>query len=122
MEAKHRRIALLLVRWAARITGVLVAGLVLAIVVGESITNGPPPLRVILSPIHLGMMLGMAGMMIGWWREGLGAVLVLGAATGMYAYELIAWQHWLAGAFPLFWIPGSLLLVARLLSPQQRTT
>jgi hypothetical protein len=92
----------------------LVVGLILLIMVGESISNGPPPLKVWLSPIQIGMFVAMAGMVIGWWYEGLGAGVIFAGCALMFGYERIAWGHWLGGAFPLFLIPGVFLLITKL--------
>ena len=101
-------VVMLVARWLARLAGVLMIGLFILLAVGE----GPPPLRVWVSPIMLGMLTAMAGMVVGWWREGLGGTIVVAAGVGMYAYHLLVWHRWLGGAFPFFFVPGILLLLS----------
>ena len=112
MNQRTIRVVSLLTRWAARLTGALVAGLILLVVVGESISNGLPPLRVLFNPIQLGIWASIAGMILGWKWETLGAALILLACVGMNVYEHAVTGRWLGGAFPLFWFPGVLLLLS----------
>ncbi len=110
-------VAHIVIRWAARLAGVFVIGLVLLIAVGETVRNGHlPPAKLLLHPLSLGMLAAMAGMVVGWWREGLGGTIVVLAGIGMYAYHLLASHRWLGGAFPLFLVPGILLLIGYWLS------
>jgi hypothetical protein len=111
MNNKHARILLLCTRWTARLTGVLLLALVLLLHIGQR-----PPLRILVSPIHIGIWLTLFGLVIGWKYEGLGAALALVAPIAMYGYELAVWHHFLGGAFPLFFIPGILLLVTKVLA------
>ena len=112
MNQRTIRVVSLLTRWAARLTGALVAGLILLVVVGESISNGLPPLRVLFNPIQLGIWASIAGMILGWKWEAVGGALILLACAGMNVYEHAVTGRWLGGAFPLFWIPGLLLLLS----------
>jgi len=100
-------------RWTARLVGVFVIGLILLVAVGESIRNGHlPPAKLLVHPLTWGMLVAMAGMVVGWRREGLGGAIILLAGVGMYAYHLIARHTWLGGAFPLFFVPGILLMIS----------
>ncbi len=108
MSRRIIRAASLLTRWAARLTGALLAGLLLLLVIGQS-----PPLRILFSPITLGILASIAGMVLGWKWEALGGAAILLACVGMNVYHVIVWHRWLiGGAFPLFWIPGVLLLLS----------
>jgi hypothetical protein len=105
----------LLACWAARVTSLLLFGLVVAITVGE---GGPPnffgqPRPVQLESIALGLML--LGLVAGWVREGLGGLLVLLGLAAFNAVELVVNDRPALGAFPLFAVPGVLFLVSALL-------
>jgi hypothetical protein len=109
-----------LARWAARITSLLLIGLVVAIVIGH---GGPPnlfsqPKSVQLEFVALGLML--LGLVVGWMREGLGGLLVLLGLAAFNAVELVANGVPARGAFPLFTVPGVLFLVSALLGRRGR--
>jgi hypothetical protein len=104
-----------LVHWSARVTGLLLLGLVVVIVIGH---GGPPnifrqPTPVQLEFAALGLML--LGLVIGWVREGLGGLLVLLGLTAFNAVELAVNGRPAMGAFPLFAVPGALFLLSALL-------
>jgi hypothetical protein len=104
-----------LVRWSARITSLLLLGLVIIISIGE---GGPPnvfrqPPSVQLEFASLGLML--IGLVIGWVCEGLGGLLVLLGLVAFNAVELAVNGRPGLGAFPLFAVPGVLFLVSALL-------
>ena len=62
-------------------------------------------------------------MILGWKWEMLGGALILLACVGMNVYHAIFWHRWLiVGAFPLFWIPGVLLLLSAGLHVWERRT
>jgi peptidoglycan/LPS O-acetylase OafA/YrhL len=110
----------LLARWAARVTGLLLFGLVVAFTAGH---GGPPnffgqPRPVQLEFIALGLML--LGFVVGWVREGLGGLLVLLGLAAFNAVELVVNGRPALGAFPLFAVPGALFLVSALLSRKKR--
>jgi hypothetical protein len=123
MNRQTAHIIVLLVRWTARLAGALLAGLILLIIIGESISNGLPPLRVLLSPIHLGIWGCLIGIALGWKWEALGGLTVLISCAVMNLYEYAMTGGWLlGGAFPLFLIPGVLLpLSAGLHAWEKRT-
>jgi hypothetical protein len=111
---------LLLVRWAARVTGLLLIGLVVVIVIGE---GGPPnvfrqPSSVQLEFAALGLML--LGLVVGWAREGLGGLLVLLGLAAFNAVEMAVNGRPARGAFPLFAVPGVLFLLSALLGWARR--
>jgi hypothetical protein len=110
----------LLTRWSARVTSLLLFGLVVVIVIGQ---GGPPnifsqPTPVQLEFIALGLML--LGFAVGWVREGLGGVLVLLGLAAFNAVELAVNSRPARGAFPLFAVPGVLFLVSALLGRKGR--
>jgi hypothetical protein len=109
-----------LVRWAARVTGLLLLVLVVATVIGE---GGPPnvfdqPMPVQLEFAALGLML--LGLVVGWVREGVGGLLVLLGLAAFNAVELAVNGRLALGAFPLFAVPGVLLLLSALLGRRGR--
>jgi hypothetical protein len=104
-----------LVRWSARITSLLLFGMVMFIVIGH---GGLPdvlqqPTSVQLEFAAMGIML--LGLVIGWVREALGGLLVLLGLAAMNAVELAVNVNPAKGAFPLFAVPGVLFLLSALL-------
>jgi hypothetical protein len=104
-----------LVAWSARITSLLLLGLVIIIFIGE---GGPPnvfrqPLSVQFEFASLGVML--IGLVIGWVREGPGGLLVLLGLAAFNAVELAVNGRPALGAFPLFAVPVVLFLLSALL-------
>ena len=105
-----------LIRWAARGTGLLLFGLVVALAIGY---GGPPnvfrqPRPVQVEFAALGLML--LGLVVGWVREGLGGLLVLLGLAAFNAVELAVNGRPAGGAFPLFAVPGALFLLSALLA------
>ena len=98
-------------RWSARITGLLLAGMVLLFMIGE----GPPnpwkqPPRVQVE--FLGMALMVAGFLAGWrWAGAGGLVAVIGFVV-FAATEFIVHGRPPGGAIPLFAVPGVLYLLS----------
>jgi hypothetical protein len=104
-----------LVHWSARVTSLLLLGLVIVLVVGQ---GGPPnvlrqPTPVQLEFAALGLML--LGLVVGWVREGLGGLLVLLGLAAFNAVELAVNGRPAVGAFPLFAVPGALFVLSALL-------
>jgi hypothetical protein len=105
--------ALLLgLRWLARIGSVISLGLLLLFFLGE----GFNPAKV-ASPEWIGFLffpIGVAaGMLVGWWREGLGGAITtlsLLAFYGIYGF-LLNGRLWQGAAFIAFAAPGILFLV-----------
>ena len=100
------------VHWSARVTSLLLLGLVIVFVIGH---GGPPnvvrqPTSVQLEFPAMGLML--LGLVVGWVREGLGGLLVLLGLAAFNAVELAVNGRPALGAFPLFAVPGALLLVS----------
>ena len=100
---------LLVLRWLARITGLMLAGLGLFFVVGE----GPPhPVR---QPISvqlefLAMLLMLAGFLLGWRWEAAGGILAVVGFAVFFATEMVVNGRQPGRAIPLFAIPGVLFL------------
>ena len=101
---KLRKYSLVGLRWTARIYGGLLAVSILAIAIGE----GPPnpftqPLPVAIE--LFGMLVMLAGCIVGWKWQGVGALLII---VGISAFHVIEKRILLMGAFPLFDIAGIL--------------
>ena len=101
-----------LVHWSARVTSLLLLGLVIVIVIGH---GGPPnifrqPMSVQLEFAAMAIML--LGLVIGWVRELLGGLLVLLGLAAFNVVELAVNGCPVLGAFPLFAVPGALFLLS----------
>ena len=108
------------VRWAARITGLLLVGLVVLMMIGE---GGPPNILTQPFPVQVesvGMLLMLVGFLVGWrWR----AIGGISAVTGFLLFlgtEFAVNGRPPGGAIPLFVIPGILLLISAGLETYQR--
>jgi hypothetical protein len=102
----------LLIHWAARLTSLLLFGLVTVIVVGH---GGLPDILAQPTPVQLefaAMGVMLLGLVVGWLRDGLGGLLVLLGLAGMNAVELTVNGRLALGAFPYFAVPGILFLMS----------
>jgi hypothetical protein len=103
-----------LLRWTARAWSLASVGLVLAFIVGERVVPSGPSewLEFLFFPVGI-----CAGMVLAWWREGLGGVVTV-ASLGMFYLVHSA----TVGALPKGWAwlafaaPGFLFLLAWVLS------
>ena len=105
------RWSLLVLRWLARITGLILAGLVLLFVVGE----GPPnpvrqPFSVQLE--FLAMFLMLAGFLLGWRWEAVGGIVAVAGFAIFFATEMVVNGRPPGRAIPLFAIPGLLFFAS----------
>ena len=87
----------LVIRWVARVWGIISLGFMLLMVGGEIITpTAPPPseprdlLAMVFFPVGV-----CAGLVLAWWREGLGGAITVGS---MLAFYFILWAF--DGRFP----------------------
>ena len=76
-------------RWAARIIGLLAAGLCLFMLIGETVAEvlaeGWKPINAdIVAGILIGVLgvIGLAGCIVSWWRERLASLLLILTAAG----------------------------------------
>jgi len=106
-----RRIAVL--RWTARIWSVATLLLVLGFIVGEGINPAPNEvLGLVFFPFGI-----CAGMLVAWWREGLGGTITVGSLVLFYVIHLAT-----VGTLPEGWgwvvfaAPGFLFLLSWFLS------
>ena len=101
-----------IVRWVARVSAVGSVGLLLAFVFGEP---------AVVSQITPTKWLGLAffpagvcaGMILGWWREGLGGVVTVASLAFFYSAQLATTGRLPTGwAFLAFAAPGLLFLLS----------
>ena len=88
LESKQYRLAKRM-RWAARIIGLLAAGVCLLMLIGstvaEVLAEGWKPINAdIVAGILIGVLgaIGLAGCIVSWWRERLASILLVLTAVG----------------------------------------
>jgi len=100
------------VRWSARLWAVASIGLVLAFLVGEGFHPSQIQPREWLGLVFFPVGI-CAGMILAWWKEGLGGAITLGSLAVFYLIHLAT-----AGTFPRGWAflvfaaPGFLFLLS----------
>ncbi|QVL34523.1 hypothetical protein KIH39_11625 [Telmatocola sphagniphila] len=104
------------IRWLARISSLLLIGLVIAIFFGA---GGFPKIAgeqnsVKIEFLALGVML--IGLVVGWWQELAGGLVTLAGLVGLNVVELLVNGRLAQGAFPAFVIPGVLFLLSGLMT------
>lgn len=104
-------------RWLARLCSVVSVGLLLVFVVGEGFNPARVALRewLLLWFFPLGVAVGL---IVAWWREGLGGGVSVGSLLAFYAlHGLLEGGVFPRGwAFILFAAPGGLFLASSILS------
>jgi hypothetical protein len=101
----------IVLHWSARITALLLVGLVLLFMFGQ----GPPnPFRhqPIVQGLFFAMLLMLAGFVAGWRWELAGGLLAVGGYALFNAIQLGAYGKPAGGAWPLFIVPGALYLAS----------
>lgn len=114
---RHQRWVLAL-RWTARVWSVASVGLVLAFIVGEGFNPSGPNewFGVLFFPVGISV-----GMILAWWKEGLGGSMTVGSLVAFYVVHLTT-----AGTLPKGWawlafaVPGFLFLLSSHLSRRPR--
>ena len=99
-----------LFRWTARIVGLLLVGVLSLFAVGE----GFDPMQ--FKGVELGMMvallMALMGMVVLWWREGIGGAISLAGMIAFYGLNFAASGKLPGGpVFPFCFLPGVLALV-----------
>jgi peptidoglycan/LPS O-acetylase OafA/YrhL len=110
------------VRWAARISGLALVGLVLLFWIGE---GGPANILTQPLPVMLefaGTLLMLGGFLIGWRWPALGGCTALAGFCLFLGTEFAVNGKPPGGVIPLFLIPGVLLLISAGLEGYQRRT
>lgn len=99
----------LILRWSARVTGLLLVAMVLLFAIGEGVPNiSRQPVPVQLGFFAMGLML--VGFLVGWRWEGVGGGLALAGFATFLAVELATNGRPPGGAIPWFVVPGLLYL------------
>ncbi len=108
-QTEKHRIPTGLIRWTARVWSIATIGLVLLLLVGEGLYPSTPAEWVGLLFFPFGIC---AGMILAWWREGLGGGITVGSLLVFYMIHLAT-----GGTFPKGWAwlafaaPGFLFLL-----------
>jgi hypothetical protein len=97
------------VRWLARILGSLVLLFVLLLVIGEGLFMEPPPgssgmLKERDIPLMAGMIIMLVGIVVAWFREGIGGLLMIGGVIPFLVDELKSekgFNAWFLVIFPI---------------------
>jgi hypothetical protein len=112
----------LVARWGARISGTLLAGMVLLFIIGE----GPPPLvRGSLSEnlMSLAGLVCLTGYVVIWFRELPGGLVSLLGIASFYGLNYAASGRLPGGwVLPMFFVPGALAVTATLLVSRFRAS
>jgi len=100
------------VRWIARIGSLLSIGLLLAFLMGE--TGDPAeitrPVWVMLLFFPFGVIVGLV---LGWWKEGLGGLIAVGSLAAFYLLNTFVTGSPPRGPyFTIFASPGAFFLVS----------
>ncbi len=106
---------ILFIRWTARILGLILAGFVLLIFVGEALTDGLAGIASLTSREGLMMVaffVMVAGLLLGWRWPLVGGALTLGGLAAFYLLDFAFSGTFPRGAtFLLFVLPGVLYLI-----------
>ena len=97
------------VRWFARILGSLILLLVLFIAIGEGFFMEPPPgssgkLKQSDIPLMTGIIVMLVGIVVAWFREGIGGLLMIGGFIPFLVDELKSekgFNAWFLVIFPI---------------------
>jgi hypothetical protein len=98
------------IRWTARILSVISIGLLLGFIIGEGIhpTTLNEKIGLIFFPFGIAM-----GMIIAWWREGLGGGITVGSLLVFYVIHFAFTRTFPNGpGWLLFTVPGFLFLLS----------
>ena len=121
MQQTQTPLAAVVIRWIARILSIVSIGVLLLFFFGEADFSQP----VQLTPREwIGLLFFpgavVIGMIIGWWREGLGGGIAVGGLLVFYGWNLVAWGSFPSGPFfVMFALPGILFGLSWLLQRQQ---
>ena len=103
---------IVLIRWAARLTGVGLVGVLVAFAVGHGglpdLSKAPAPVRAEFAALAL----IVAGCLLGWRWEAVGGAVVVFGYIAFNVAELVTNGTFAGGLIPLLVIPGLLYLMA----------
>ena len=106
-------------RWLARVLSLPCIGLVLLFVFGEGFPMSAFTARDLC--LFLLFPLGIClGMIVAWWRDGLGGSITIGSLAAFYLMHYVLSQQFPGGfAFLLLALPGFLFLICWLGTPSR---
>ena len=110
-----------IIRWSARALSLLSIGIILLFFFGEADFSEPVRIRPVEAIAIVFFPVGIvAGMVVGWWREGLGAAISVGSLLAFYTYHFAVWRRFPSGPFfLLFALPGFIFGMTWLLSQRR---
>jgi hypothetical protein len=113
-------VAAVVIRWIARVLTIISIGILLLFFIGEADFSQPVQLTSAEWIGKLFFPVGVViGMIVGWWREGLGAGITVGSLLAFYVLDLLVTGTFPSGPFfVLFALPGILFGVSWLLGRQ----
>lgn len=107
----NRSVSLCALRWSARVLSILAVGIVLLFAFGEGLNLSQFTTRelVLFAFFPLGVCLGMV---VAWWREGLGGGITMACLAAFYLVNRLSSSSFPRGlAFVALAAPGFLFLV-----------
>jgi hypothetical protein len=109
MVEDRGRLAGLTIRWVARVWSIATVVLVVLFLFGEPFNpRGSQWLGLLLFPLGV-----CAGMVVAWWREGLGGCITVASLAAFYGLHLVTAGRLPTGwAFLAFAAPGFLFLLS----------
>jgi hypothetical protein len=122
------RTAVLIARWVARVWSIASIGTLLLFFIGEGLLGEEEFTLANITPAEwLGLVLFpgsiSVGMLLAWWREGLGGAITVGSLLAFYIFDLLTTGTFPSGlAFALFSMPGVIFLGCWLLSQHNRNS
>jgi len=107
-QSRKRYLPAVIVRWVARVLSVLCVGIILLFIVGEGGLSHPVRFTLREGIGLLCFPLGVTvGMVLAWWREGIGAAVTIGSLAAFYLLYTVLWSSFPGGPFFLiFSLPG----------------
>ena len=97
-------------RWIARLSSLVVIGLMLLIVIGEP--SAAPSRSEVVGLVFFPGLLTL-GLVLGWWREHIGALVATIGLAGVYGWALVARNQFLRGPwFLVTWLPALFFFIS----------
>ncbi len=106
-----RQIAQVALRWTARILGILLAGLVFLLAVGQGVRF--QDFNLVTGSMMVGLLVALTGMLHLWRSELIGGTMVLVGMVGFYAIDFLSSGDLPGGwLLPVCFLPGFLALAS----------